>query len=44
MSLAAFAIAEVAIAEPVGAALGRRPPAKRTIVPKPDVRQTPEPR
>lgn len=44
MSIAVFAIAEVAIAEAPGAARGKRPPRTRQIVPKPDAGETAEPR
>jgi hypothetical protein len=44
MSIAAFPIAEPAIAEPGGASRGKRPPLSRQIVPKPDVKPAPEAR
>lgn len=42
MSLAAFSIAEPAIAEPAGGSRGKKPPSGRQIIPKADLRLTPE--
>lgn len=44
MSIAAFSIADEAIAETRGTSRGKRPPSTRLVIAKPDSRVTPEPR